>query len=180
VAEEWRSLAAVARNLDVAESTARRWANLFEDFLQSKGHGAGRRFHSSAEDVLRRVRDLYAQNLSAHRIRETLTHEFSMFIDGDTPQNAVQASPAPSPEDMMQLIAQMISGRLADELNALREEVAATKAENAELRSVIEQRLDDAERVSTEQSLKLDAALGLLNDQTREGRKTVWQRLLGK
>ena len=58
--DDWPTLPQLARELDIADSTARRWAASFFDFLPTKGHGPTRRFHPQTREVLKRIQTLYA------------------------------------------------------------------------------------------------------------------------
>jgi DNA-binding transcriptional MerR regulator len=73
--QAWTTLPKIARDIDVPDSTVRRWASSLEEFLPSRGRGAGRRFDPSAKAVLGRARDLYAEGLSTEQIVEIFRGE---------------------------------------------------------------------------------------------------------
>jgi len=84
--QAWTTLPKIARDIDVPDSTVRRWASSLGEFLASRGRGAGRRFDPSAKTVLGRARDLYAEGLSTEQIVEILRSE-----DPSRPEVAVNA-----------------------------------------------------------------------------------------
>lgn len=70
--EDWISLPRIAREIDAPNSTVRRWAAALDEFLTSRGSGAGRRFHPDAREILRRAKVLYGTGLGAEQILEVL------------------------------------------------------------------------------------------------------------
>ncbi len=78
---DWPTLPQLARELDIADSTARRWAAAFADFLPTKGHGPTRRFHPQTREVLQRIQTLYASGFNTEQVAEVLHHEFSAMIN---------------------------------------------------------------------------------------------------
>lgn len=79
--EDWVSLPHIAREIDIPNSTARRWAATLDEFLISRGRGAGRRFHPDAREVLRRAKLLYGTGLGADQILEILRAEAPRSAD---------------------------------------------------------------------------------------------------
>lgn len=93
--QAWTTLPRIARDIDVPDSTVRRWASALEEFLPSRGRGAGRRFDPSAKTVLGRVKDLYADGLSTEQIVEILRGEEPRRPEGAT--SAARAALAGQP-----------------------------------------------------------------------------------
>lgn len=127
--DDWPTLPQLARELGIAESTARRWASAFAAFMPSRGRGSARRFHPRARDVLRRAKALFEAGLTTEQVAATLAGEFPAHLD--VPESVVERR-ARELEDLIAAQAQVIE-RLVAELEALRSEVAATRQEVREL-----------------------------------------------
>ncbi|MDA0704271.1 MAG: MerR family transcriptional regulator [Proteobacteria bacterium] len=97
--QAWTTLPKIARDIDVPDSTVRRWASSLEEFLPSRGRGAGRRFDPSAKTVLGRARDLYAEGLSTEQIVEILRGEDPSQPEGagNAVRNALAGQPRSAP-----------------------------------------------------------------------------------
>ncbi len=189
--EEWVSLSTIARELDIADSTARRWASMFSDFLEAKGRGAGRRFNPQARDVLRRVQQLYNKNLTADQIADTLRQEFSVVVDVQSEDERIPSTvPAVQMDEVLQMMAQAMTeqqrrlvnelrGQLSDVLSRLRDEVAATREDNEKLRAMLNERLNESEQRLQQRDKMLMETLRTMNERANE-KKSFWQRLMGK
>ena len=66
------SIAAIAKALDVPESTLHYWKNRFDDVLPSVGRGRGKRFRAEALDIFRAIGGMLAQGMSSADVRATL------------------------------------------------------------------------------------------------------------
>ena len=97
--QAWTTLPKIARDIDEPDSTVRRWASSLEEFLPSRGRGAGRRFDPSAKTVLGRARDLYAEGLSTEQIVEILRGEDPSRPEGaaNAVRNALAGQPRAAP-----------------------------------------------------------------------------------
>jgi DNA-binding transcriptional MerR regulator len=189
--EDWVSLSTIARELDIADSTARRWASMFSDFLEAKGRGAGRRFNPRARDVLRRVQQLYDKNLTADQIADTLRQEFSVVVDVQSEDERTPSNvPAVKTEEVLHMMAQAMAeqqrrlvnelrSQLSDTLSALRNEIAATREENEKLRTMLDERLNESEQRLQQRDKMLLDTLQTMNERANE-KKSWWQRLMGK
>lgn len=127
--DDWPTLPQLAREIGIAESTARRWASAFASLMPSRGRGSARRFHPRARDVLRRAKSLFDAGLTTEQVAATLAAEFPAHVD--VPETIVERR-ARELEDIVAAQAQVIQ-RLSEELAALRAEVAATRQEVREL-----------------------------------------------
>lgn len=70
--EDWLLIAELAEELDVAETTARRWAKLFETFLPSKRFNRVTRYSPEAVAILADIADLYRKGFTTEEIRHHL------------------------------------------------------------------------------------------------------------
>ena len=62
--ETWPTLPQLARELGVADSTARRWTAAFPDLFPLRGRGAARRVHPQSREVLKLIQALYGSRLA--------------------------------------------------------------------------------------------------------------------
>lgn len=91
------SIAAVAKLLDVPESTLHYWKNRFDASLPSIGRGRGRRFRPEAVEVFRTIAGLLESGLSAADVRAELARRFPVNVTpeaGPEPLPPTRLSPA--------------------------------------------------------------------------------------
>lgn len=74
-------LTELARDLGIAESTARRWAGALSDLMPSTGKGAARRFHPQAGQVLARAKALFEEGFTTEQVSEALHQEFAATVE---------------------------------------------------------------------------------------------------
>lgn len=84
------SVAALAKMLDIPESTLHYWKNRFDDVLPSVGTGRGKRFRAEAVDIFRSIGRLLGQGLTAADVRAELTRNHPINVS---------PMPAPAPTD---------------------------------------------------------------------------------
>ena len=167
---EWLTLPQIARLLDIAESTARRWAATFGEFLSSRGRGPARRFSPAAIDVLRRIQALYEAGHTTESVRAHLKNEFTAIIDADP----IELRERQGFETIMRAV--------AGELDALREEVRAARAAAEEAQREAQElraHLEHLERREEERAQKLDALIKALRERN-ERKRSFFDRLLGR
>jgi DNA-binding transcriptional MerR regulator len=143
------SIAAVARLLDVPESTLHYWKNRFHAFLPSLGEGRGRRFRAEAVEVFRNIAEGLGRGLSVDEVKADLAGRFPVAVARSRPAAEARAPVAtvglagPGVEEMAAVfgreMARVLAGflggspdRAARELPASDE--AALAAEVARLR----------------------------------------------
>ncbi|WP_428564072.1 MAG: MerR family transcriptional regulator [Solidesulfovibrio sp. DCME] len=86
------SVAALAKLLDIPESTLHYWKNRFDDVLPSVGVGRGKRFRAEAVDIFRSIGRLLGQGLSAADVRAELARNHPINI---TPRPRQLNDPTP-------------------------------------------------------------------------------------
>lgn len=74
------SIAAVARQLDVPESTLHYWKNRFRDHLPCLGEGRGRRFRPEALDIFRAIAEGLGRGLSVAEVKADLAGRFPVNV----------------------------------------------------------------------------------------------------
>jgi DNA-binding transcriptional MerR regulator len=76
------SIAAIAKILDVPESTLHYWKNRFEDMLPSYGAGRGKRFRAEAVEVFRDIGAMLSQGMAAGDVRAALARRYPVNVGG--------------------------------------------------------------------------------------------------
>ena len=93
------SIAAMAKILDMPESTLHYWKNRFDDVLPSFGTGRGKRYRAEAVEIFRDIGAMLAQGLSAGDVRSELARRYPVNVGGGEVQRqtaplAATAGPA--------------------------------------------------------------------------------------
>ena len=151
------SIAAIAKILDMPESTLHYWKNRFDDVLPSVGNGRNRRFRAEAVDVFREIGVMLGQGMGAGDVRSALARRYPVNVRGGVvaavPEPAAVNAPAGQAETMLAMaaaigseIARSLAGHLArtgepqpgsvlpqETVTALREELEQARAEGAAL-----------------------------------------------
>lgn len=113
--ETWPTLPQLARELGVADSTARRWTAAFPDLFPLRGRGAARRVHPQSREVLKRIQALYGAGFETKQITELLHREFPITVEVATisegEQSAASINGYPRSTVQNSSIAGRISGR---------------------------------------------------------------------
>jgi DNA-binding transcriptional MerR regulator len=81
--KEYLTIAELAKQVDIPNSTCRRYLASFEAFFVVKGGNRLKKYESHAVDVLTRIKNLYDEGLESSEIYNVLMNEFSLVIDGD-------------------------------------------------------------------------------------------------
>ncbi len=148
------SVAAIAKTLDVPESTLHYWKNRFDDVLPSVGRGRGKRFRAEAVDIFRAIGRLLAQGMSSADVRTELARSYPVNVAVE-PAARAEPVPAPAPPgpdaalamaahigaEMARSLAEHLKGLVAPtaaplpagDTTALAAELEGVRAENAAL-----------------------------------------------
>ena len=152
------SIAAIAKILDVPESTLHYWKNRFDDVLPSFGTGRGKRYRAEAVEIFRDIGAMLAQGLAAGDVRAQLSRRYPVNVGGGEVQSqaaalatSAGAATAASPDAQTMLamasaIGAEIARTLAEQLSrngpaalpeatatAISSELAEARAQNAAL-----------------------------------------------
>jgi len=84
------SVAAIAKMLDVPESTLHYWKNRFDDVLPSLGRGRNKRFRPEAVDIFRAIGRMLGQGMSCADARAELARQYPVNVAPET-TGAVEA-----------------------------------------------------------------------------------------
>jgi DNA-dependent RNA polymerase auxiliary subunit epsilon len=96
---KYLSIAELAEQADIPNSTCRRYLTAFEAFFIVKGGARLKKYESGAVDVLRRVKQLYAEGQDTNEIHNVLLNEFPLVIDGDKQEEQEKTSGLATSED---------------------------------------------------------------------------------
>lgn len=151
------SIAALAKILDMPESTLHYWKNRFDDVLPSFGTGRGKRYRAEAVAIFRDIGAMLAQGLSAGDVRSELARRYPVNVGSGEAKSpaaplAATAAVAPDAQTMLAVasaIGAEIARTLAEQLTrgglsgpaalpeaaaaAIQGELAQARAENAAL-----------------------------------------------
>jgi len=156
--EEWVSLPSIARELGVSESTCRRWATVFSEWMTVQGVGSARRFSGRTGAIFHYIHQEYARGKTTEQVRAGLGQEFGATMDIVAVQ---QSSSALSPTESallamaegMQTALHAVEARLLEELTQtqqafvqLQEEIAAIRAQQVQTEEARRQRALEQER----------------------------------
>lgn len=174
--DSWLSIAEISKNLGLAENTARRYANLFSDYLVDRRFGRAIKYKSDSINVLGRVAALYQDGLGTDEIREKIHEEFPAHIDHEDEAQSGRSVPALIQESHLQ---ETIS-QLTEQMNAMKENQEHFNRE-------LLKRLDDQHRY-IENSIKrrdeqLTTALREIQENKKQlaaGQEKKWWRLWQK
>ncbi len=67
ILQEYLTLAEIARQLNLPESTARYYKNKFSAYIPSYGSGRKKRYSAEAVEVLRLIAEMFNRNATAHQ-----------------------------------------------------------------------------------------------------------------
>jgi hypothetical protein len=82
---DWLSLTAMARRLQIPEPTARRYAKLFSDYLPHRSVGRMTLYAPDAGPILTRISQLYSDGHKKDEVEAILKDELPMTIDVGAP-----------------------------------------------------------------------------------------------
>lgn len=77
------TIAELAEQADIPNSTCRRYLSTFEAFFLVKGGSRLKKYEQRAVDILKRIKHLYDDGLESNEIHSVLVGEFPLVIDGD-------------------------------------------------------------------------------------------------
>lgn len=166
------TIAEIAAQLKMPESTIRYYRDKYLDFIPYKGKGRNRRYKPEAIDVFRSIAECMEHNLTQDQVEERLTAEFTRSID--VPQ---ERNPQTSTEQQTDISADLMTMNAAvmEIKQSMMQLAVAMSAMNqqqqeiAELRKMV-QESTDRERQLSERLEKLES----------ESKRSWLQRIFGK
>lgn len=133
------TMAQIAKELNLAESTARFYRDRFEDFIPFVGEGRKKRYKPETVDVLRFIAEGFNRNLTAIDIENGLSRMFAMNIEAEKETVTTTAvAQQQSNSDTLQIVLEQMSTTMRI--------IAEQKEDITELRkhiAVVEKRQQD-------------------------------------
>jgi len=111
------SVAAIAKMLDVPESTLHYWKNRFDDVLPSLGRGRNKRFRPEAVEIFRAIGRMLGQGMSCADARAELARQYPVNVAPDVPEPVTSPDPVrdTTPEGVL-AVASRIGSEIAKSL----------------------------------------------------------------
>ncbi|MFZ5427944.1 MAG: MerR family transcriptional regulator [Thermodesulfobacteriota bacterium] len=129
------SIAAVAKLLDLPESTLHYWKNRFDQLLPSVGTGRHKRFRADAVEIFRAIGNLLGAGLSVADAKAELAKRFPVNITPEEGQEPSPVSPLAAPsqtgasgEELAARIGAAMADALSRNLQAILQHPAASQA----------------------------------------------------
>lgn len=89
--EEWRTIAEMAKELNLGETTVRRYTKLFDTYLQKRKLGRATKYSKEAQKTIQDIAELYDQGYGTVEIEDILSRQYSKIIDVDNTGGEVVA-----------------------------------------------------------------------------------------
>jgi len=129
-------MAQIAKQLNLAESTARFYRDRFEDFIPSIGEGRKKRYKPETIEVLRFIAEGYNRNLTAMDIKDGLSRVVARNIEFEEVSATTTATAQQQSEIELQQYALQLQIAL-EQMGTTMQIIANQKEEIAELRKHI-------------------------------------------
>jgi DNA-binding transcriptional MerR regulator len=127
------TIAEVAKELDIPESTARYYRNSFTDYIPSVGEGRKKRYRSETVEVLRFIAEGFKRKLTATEIENGLSQMFPRNFDIEQPTAVTTAAAQQQPENEAKQYALQLQMAL-EQMGKTMQVIADQKEEIGELR----------------------------------------------
>ncbi|MFN7137963.1 MAG: MerR family transcriptional regulator [Limisphaerales bacterium] len=183
------TIAEIAKQLDIPESTARFYRDRFESFVPSVGEGRKKRYLPEAADVLRLIAEGFKRNATAAEIEEALSLEFPRTVEFRDETAVTTAATQQQPDSLSSEQVNMLLAQLTASMQTMAEQ----REEIAELRqwiSDVEEGQNERQKQLEESAARRDEKLTETMTAILELRKEIaairesvplpwWKRLLG-
>lgn len=139
------TMAHIAKELKLAESTARFYRDRFENFIPSVGEGRKKRYKPETVDILRFIAEGFNRNLTATDIEDGLSRMFAMNIEVEQETATTTAVTQQQPNnDALQAVLEQMNTTLLiiadqkEEIAELRKQVALVEKEQQKQQEYME------------------------------------------
>ena len=130
------TMAQIAKQLNLAEYTARFYRDRFEDFIPSVGEGRKKRYKPETIEVLRFIAEGYKRNLTAMDIKDGLSHMVARNIEFEEVSATTTATAQQQSEIELKQYSLQLQTAL-EQMGTTMQIIANQKEEIAELRKHI-------------------------------------------
>lgn len=180
IVEEWQTINDLATRAGLAESTARRYASLFGEYLPAREFGRVKKYAPEAAQVLARIAELYQEGLGTPEVTVRLQGELPRTVDADGGRREMVVAPGGVHAELLQRLGQAMLQQ-EEEIRALRQELAELR-QHAAGRDQVKQLQDTVDLMATEAAKRDLAIVGqmrLILEERQRDRRPWWKRLLG-
>lgn len=140
------TIAEIAKQLNLAESTARFYRDRFEDFIPSVGEGRKKRYKPKTVEVLRFIAEGFKRNLTTTDIEDGLARMVGRNIEVEKETATTQAVVQQQPNILqLQAVLEVIADQKT-EIEELRKSVADVKKAQQEQQEYIDTTLIEREK----------------------------------
>lgn len=99
---EWRSINEIARDINIPETTARRYLNTYSDFIKGQRFGAVMKYPDKAAAIVGRIYSLSSNGKRVEEIRDILKGQYEQVITIEPQEQESQNTQ----ETMLQVLSQ--------------------------------------------------------------------------
>lgn len=128
--EEWRTIAEMAQELNLGETTVRRYTRIFDTYLQKRKLGRATKYSREAQEIIQGIAELYDQGYGTVEVDAVLSRQYSKIIDVDSTGGEVVAVDGGDMEIKMSSIVNIIKEQQR-EIEALKSELEKTQTQIA-------------------------------------------------
>lgn len=172
--QEWYSILELAEKTGISEPSLRRYITKFHPYFMSKGGNRAKKYHSTAIDILLRIKKLYDAGYETSGLAEIIKNEFPVIVSDDEDEKTKGILSVPA----------LATGEEVAELKKVLFEVNQKLAKQEEFNTLLIQKLEDQNRFIKE-SLENKAPLFLekkMDEEeaakpVEESKKGFWNRL---
>lgn len=177
------TLPELAKLAGLSETTCRRYAREFSDFLPSEHRGRTRIYRPECVSVLQRIRELYGQGHDTEAVQDQLAQEYDRTIEVDHGADSGGQPPASQGPDARDIAQEMVSAikrnaQTEQDVHRLKQVVKALRDQVVKIRN---------ERKALPDPRTMDQVLARLNRLEKdvqalkdERSKSWWRKLTGK
>lgn len=99
---EWRSINEIARDINIPETTARRYLNTYSDFIKGQRFGAVMKYPDEVAAIIGQIYSLSSKGKKVEEIRDILKGQYEQVITIDPQEQESQNTQ----ETMLQVLSQ--------------------------------------------------------------------------
>jgi DNA-dependent RNA polymerase auxiliary subunit epsilon len=181
---KYLTIAELAEQADIPNSTCRRYLTSFESFFLVKGGSRLKKYEASAVDVLKRIKQLYEEGQDTNEIHNSLVNDFPLVVNGDEQEKNEQAATVPglaTSEDIAEIKKALDEQKQFNQtlLEKLEEQHLYYEKKFEELKhdrefvSSLKNSMEQRKIESAEHQNKTDEQLGNINHQLSEIQQTI-------
>lgn len=181
--EDWQTINDLAARVSLAESTARRYASLFGEYLPAREFGRVKKYAPECGQILARIAELYQEGLGTPEVIVRLQGELPRTVDADGGQGGVVVAPGGAHAELLQRLGHALLQQ-EEEIRTLRQELAELRQEvqHTAGRDQVKQLQNTVDLMAIEaakRDLTVVSQMRLLLEERQRDCRPWWKRLLG-